>query len=63
MASVIPNPESSLEKLISLADVALYKAKIGGRDRVALNPGFLGTNDIELGSTYSIVNCQGSTVG
>ncbi len=38
IATVIPTPECSPEKLISLADQALYTAKREGRDRIAIAP-------------------------
>lgn len=61
VASFIPNFELSPHILITSADVALYQAKLAGRDRAELNPCFLKVSDcgsaLSCLKAYAQSNC------
>lgn len=55
VASVVPGPESSTDKLITEAEEALYHAQVGLGDRVVFNFGNLAVNTIYFNSSTPLI--------
>lgn len=55
VASLIPSRNTSVDRLISEAEEALYQAKLGLRDRVVINLGNLAINTVHLNPSTPLI--------